>query len=53
MFELRFLGKGPAFRIYFANDVEEDQIVLLTGGTKSGQDADIARAKRYWEDYNA
>ena len=53
VFELRFIGKVPAFRIYFANDLEEDQIVLLTGGTKDGQDTDIASAKRYWEDYNA
>lgn len=42
---------GPGYRIYFGADA--DRMILLTGGDKSSQAADIARAKRYWRDYNA
>jgi putative addiction module killer protein len=42
---------GPGYRVYFGTD--EDVVVLLTGGDKGSQVRDIARAKTYWEDYNA
>lgn len=53
VFELRFLGPGPGYRVYFAEDFAEDQIVLLLGGTKKTQRTDVLRARGYWSDYNA
>jgi putative addiction module killer protein len=41
---------GPGYRIYFRRDGEA-LIILLGGGTKKTQDADIKRAKRCWSDY--
>jgi putative addiction module killer protein len=52
VFELKF-KKGPGYRIYFGIDRVSDQIVLLYGGDKSTQAADILKAKEYWRDYNA
>src|ERR1035441_3784828 len=40
---------GPGYRIYFGTD--GDEVILLCGGDKSTQDADIARAKEHWKDY--
>jgi len=40
----------PGYRIYFGRDGFE-LVVLVGGGTKSRQDADIARAKRLWAEY--
>ena len=40
---------GPGFRIYYGTD--GDSIVLLCGGDKSTQNADIRNAKAYWKDY--
>jgi putative addiction module killer protein len=40
---------GPGYRIYFG--IDGDVIVLLRGGDKSTQDADIALAKSFWSDY--
>jgi putative addiction module killer protein len=48
--ELR-IDFGAGYRIYFGQ--EADTIILLAGGDKSTQDRDIARAKRYWEDYGS
>ena len=43
---------GPGYRIYLGR--EGDQIViLLNGGTKKRQSADIAKAKKLWIDYLA
>ena len=42
---------GPGYRVYFGED--GDEIVLLYGGDKDSQVADIRRAKEYWEEYNA
>jgi putative addiction module killer protein len=43
---------GPGYRIYFGWDGPE-VVVLLAGGTKGRQDADIARARTYWSDFKA
>jgi len=51
VFELRFMAKGPGYRVYFG--IDEDTVILLTGGSKSTQDADIKRAKTYWSHHNA
>ena len=41
---------GPGYRIYFGK--EGDRLVLLlAGGTKKRQDADISAAKGHWRDY--
>lgn len=42
---------GPGYRVYFG--VDGNFVVLLTGGNKSSQRRDIAKAKEYWTDYNA
>jgi putative addiction module killer protein len=41
---------GPGYRIYLAKD-GETLIVLLGGGTKQRQQADIDRAKAMWAEY--
>ena len=52
VFEL-IIDAGPGYRVYFAEDGERDEIVLLCGGDKSTQKADVVRAKKYWSEYNA
>jgi putative addiction module killer protein len=47
--ELR-LDFGPGYRIYYAT-VGTSLIVLVAGGDKSSQSADIQTAKQYWKDY--
>lgn len=42
---------GPGYRIYLARDGET--FVLLGGGTKKNQDADIAHARMFWSEYKA
>lgn len=42
---------GPGYRIYYG--VDGDDVVLLCGGDKSTQEADIKRAIGYWNDYRA
>ena len=41
---------GPGYRIYFGRDGNR-LIILLAGGTKKRQQADIVKAKAYWIDY--
>jgi putative addiction module killer protein len=41
---------GPGYRIYIGQDGEE-LIILLGGGAKKGQSADIQLAKQRWRDY--
>jgi putative addiction module killer protein len=43
---------GPGYRIYFGRDGER-LIILLGGGTKRRQQADIERAAQCWADYRA
>lgn len=41
---------GPGYRVYYAR-AGGRLILLLTGGDKRRQDADIARAIDYWQDW--
>jgi putative addiction module killer protein len=43
---------GPGYRVYFGYE-GRTIVILLAGGTKRGQDDDIARAKACWKDYRA
>jgi putative addiction module killer protein len=44
------INTGPGYRVYFGRD-GDTLIILLGGGTKAGQQADIERARRLWQDY--
>lgn len=44
------IDHGPGFRVYFGED-GDTLVILLCGGDKSTQRADIQRAKAYWRDY--
>jgi putative addiction module killer protein len=46
----RRIDWGPGYRIYFGRDGGR-LIVLLAGGTKKRQEADIRRAQEYWAEY--
>ena len=48
VFEYR-LHSGPGLRIYFGKD--DASVVLLAGGTKRRQQADIAKAQDLWNEY--
>lgn len=41
---------GPGYRIYFGKDGDL-LVILLAGGTKKRQGADINSAKGHWKDY--
>ncbi len=49
VFELR-IDTGPGYRLYYARSGRR-VVLLLSGGDKRKQTADIKRAKRYWRDY--
>jgi putative addiction module killer protein len=49
VWELR-VDWGPGYRVYYAR-AGEVVLLLLCGGDKRTQDADINRAKGYWRDY--
>lgn len=49
VFECR-LHTGPGYRIYFGKD-SDTLIVLLGGGTKRQQQADITKAQALWGEY--
>jgi putative addiction module killer protein len=49
VYELR-IATGPGYRVYFAQ-VGQTVVLLLCGGDKSTQRADMAKAKAYWSDY--
>lgn len=49
IFELR-LDFGPGYRVYFGKDGER-WVVLLGGGTKKRQQADIKAAQALWQEY--
>lgn len=44
------VDSGPGYRIYFGRDGEA-LVILLGGGTKQRQQADIATAQARWADY--
>jgi len=46
------INRGPGYRVYFGSD-GETLVVLLGGGTKRRQQADIAAALAAWRDYKA
>jgi putative addiction module killer protein len=41
---------GPGYRIYFGRDGDR-LVILLAGGVKKRQQADILQARMNWEDY--
>ena len=41
---------GPGYRVYYAHH-GQTIVVLLCGGAKGTQDADIAKAVSYWDDW--
>jgi putative addiction module killer protein len=43
---------GPGYRVYIGED-GKDFVILLIGGDKKSQQADIKAAKTYWKNYNA
>ena len=49
VWELRLMF-GPGYRVYYLNDGPR-VILLLCGGDKRTQDADIDRAVDYWQDW--
>ena len=49
VYELR-VDYGPGYRVYFGQDGDVI-IVLLCGGDKHSQQADIRKAYAYWQDY--
>lgn len=48
----RRINFGPGYRLYFGRD-GNTLIVLVGGGTKSRQDADIKAAHQAWAEYQA
>jgi putative addiction module killer protein len=49
VWELR-IAWGPGYRVYFAKE-GRSIVLLLCGGDKRRQSADIERAVGYWKDY--
>ena len=47
--ELR-IAWGPGYRVYFGRD-GCSLVILLVGGDKRTQSADIERAREFWQDY--
>ena len=50
MWELR-IDYGPGYRVYYAR-AGETVVLLLCGGSKRSQSADIKEAARFWADYH-
>jgi len=42
---------GPGYRVYFGRD-GDTLVILLGGGTKNTQDADMKLARQYWREYH-
>ena len=49
--ELR-IDFGPGYRVYFGR-LGNVMVILLGGGTKSSQSADIKQAQKYWREFCA
>ncbi len=50
VWELR-IDHGPGYRVYYAQ-AGKKVLLLLIGGDKSKQQADINKAVGYWKDWN-
>lgn len=50
VFEFR-IDVGPGYRVYFGNF--DEIVVLLNGGDKSTQSADIRRSQQLWQEFKA
>ena len=46
------VDEGPGYRVYYALATQQ-VVLLLCGGDKTTQDADIETAIEYWEDWKA
>lgn len=51
IWELR-IDVGPGYRVYDAMSGQQ-VVLLLSGGNKGSQDADIGRACGYWKDWQS
>ncbi|EPN2681297.1 type II toxin-antitoxin system RelE/ParE family toxin [Escherichia coli] len=51
VYELR-IDTGPGYRVYYAQS-GKTVVLLLCGGTKRTQDADIEKAVAYWRDWQS
>jgi putative addiction module killer protein len=49
VWELR-IDAGPSYRVYYARSGKQ-VVLLLCGGDKRTQDADISRACEHWQDW--
>jgi putative addiction module killer protein len=49
VWELR-VDFGPGYRVYYAQD-GKSVVLLLCGGSKRRQSADVKEAVKYWQDY--
>ena len=49
VWELR-IDVGPGYRVYYAQ-AGKTVVLLLCGGIKRSQDADISKACEYWKDW--
>lgn len=49
VWELR-IDQGPGYRVYYAQ-ADAVVVLLLCGGDKTTQDADIERAIKHWKDW--
>jgi putative addiction module killer protein len=52
----RKIDSGPGYRIYFGSETDgriTNIVILLCGGTKKGQNDDVAKAKEFWKDYKS
>lgn len=50
VWELR-IDYGPGYRVYYAR-TGETVVLLLCGGSKRSQSADLKEAAHYWADYH-
>jgi putative addiction module killer protein len=48
----RRIDYGPGYRIYFGRDGMK-LVILLGGGTKARQNADVRKAQEAWAEYKA
>jgi putative addiction module killer protein len=51
LYEMR-IHYGPGYRVYYGKE-DNRLILLLCGGNKSTQRADIRLANRYWQNYRS